>query len=242
MITISQSLEEILSDHKKSRKPLAVVLAGHNGSGKTTFWYDHVVNRFQIPLLNADRIFMSILPEAVAGEKLPSWASDIRDKNRSWMKVAQKSVESFVSHAMEHKVPFAVETVFSHWKKMKDGRIESKIDLIKQMQDAGYYVLLLFVGLTSYQLSMGRVSTRVANGGHWVAANKLRTRFPRTQKAIKQAVSVADSAILYDNSSEAKYAFTVCRIQIGYKEIFDCRNIEKQPTTILEWLNKVSPK
>jgi predicted ABC-type ATPase len=37
-------------------KPLAIVLAGHNGSGESTLWYDNLVRALRIPLINADRL------------------------------------------------------------------------------------------------------------------------------------------------------------------------------------------
>lgn len=40
-------------------KPLAVIVAGHNGSGKSTMWYDYLVDEIHLPLLNADRMMMS---------------------------------------------------------------------------------------------------------------------------------------------------------------------------------------
>ena len=43
-------------------KPLAMVLAGHNGSGKSTLWYDNLVRALRIPLINADRLTLSLLP------------------------------------------------------------------------------------------------------------------------------------------------------------------------------------
>jgi predicted ABC-type ATPase len=242
MITLTSAVEAIQTAQKRSKKPLAVVLAGHNGSGKTTLWYKHLANQFQIPLINADRIMMSILPEVAKSQPLPQWASYLRDKDPSWMKTAQKGVEAFVAQAMAFKVPFAMETVFSHWKSIGDGNVESKIDLIKQMQNNGYYVLLLFVGLSNIQLSIARVETRVALGGHDVDVKKLVSRFPRTQKAIKEAVSIADAAILTDNSRKTRAAFTICRIQMGAEEIYDIRKAakKKQPV-ILEWLNIISP-
>lgn len=245
MTTLSKAVAAILSAQKKSNKPLAVVLAGHNGSGKSTLWYKELADKFQIPLVNADRMMMSILPEPEAspGRRLPAWASKLRDEDRSWMEVAQKGVEAFVAQAMARSVPFAMETVFSHWKKIPGGRIESKIDLIRQMQATGYYVLLLFVGLSNYQLSIARVITRVAKGGHDVDHAKLRNRFPRTQEAVKQALSIADATILTDNSREPHQAFTVCHVQMGDHEIYDCRAFpERQPPVILEWLNIVNPR
>lgn len=243
MITLPEAVDAILVAQKESGKPLAVILAGHNGSGKTTMWHEHLADKFQIPLVNADRMMMSILPEIDGHGHIPEWATTLRDYNQSWMQVAQKGVELFVAQAMAHNVPFAMETVFSHWKELDNGKIESKIDRIEQMQKAKYFVLLFFVGLSNDQLSIARVCTRVAEGGHNVDIRKLVSRFPRTQKAIRLASSVADVAILTDNSREMKDAFTICRIQMGDKEIYDRRNTRgKKPPAILDWLNIVSPR
>jgi predicted ABC-type ATPase len=243
MTTLTSAVDAILTAQKRSQKPLAVILAGHNGSGKSTLWYkQHLANQFQIPLINADRMMMSILPEVTKSQPLPQWASHLRDKDQSWMTVAQKSVYAFGAEAMALKVPFAMETVFSHWKEIEPGKIESKIDLIRQMQSSGYYVLLFFVGLSNAQLSIARVMTRVASGGHDVDIKKLISRFPRTQKAIREAVNIADAAILTDNSRKSGSAFTICRIQIGTEEIYDYRKaVVKKESVILEWLNVISP-
>lgn len=39
MTTLAQAVDHVLKAQKKSKKPLAIVLAGHNGSGKSTMWY-----------------------------------------------------------------------------------------------------------------------------------------------------------------------------------------------------------
>ena len=236
--------ESVLKAQKASDKPLAIVLAGHNGSGKSTMWYERgLADKFQMPLINADRMMLSILPESAAGQDMPPWAVAIRDLDPSWMEVAQKGVVAFVERAMDHKVPFAMETVFSHWRERADGKRESKIDLIRQMQDSGYFVLLVFVGLANVQLSITRVHTRVARGGHHVDENKLRERFPRTQIAIRHALRVADAAILADNSGEMEEAFTVYRVQLGDKEVFDRRRGgDKKSTAALQWLNVICPE
>jgi len=101
---------------------------------------------------------------------------------------------------MEREMPFAFETVFSHWKKHPDGRIESKADIIKTLHAAGYFVVLLFVGLSAPELSVLRVETRKEQGGHGVPLNKLNSRFPRTQRAIGYAAPIADMTLMFDNS------------------------------------------
>lgn len=158
------------------------------------------------------------------------------------MAVAQKGVEAFVAQAMAKQVPFAMETVFSHWVERPDGSVQSEVDLVREMQDAGYFVALVFVGLSSAQLSMARVSTREQQGGHAVASDRLVARFPRTQKAIEQARSVADAAILLDNNRTEDDAFTVCRVQVRETESFDLRRRETSvPPAIMQWLDVVAP-
>jgi predicted ABC-type ATPase len=237
------AIAAVLTVQEKANKPLAVVLAGHNGSGKSTLWYKRLAPQLEIPLVNADRMMLSILPEPDENKSLPAWASKLRDEDESWMGVAQKGVEAFVAQAMGHKVPFAVETVFSYLVKDEAGRIlKSKVDLIRQMRAEGYFVLLIFVGLADAQLSIGRVQSRKAQGGHDVQIDKLKERFPRTQEAMKSALDVADASLLVDNSRTLAKAFSLCRVQIASEEQFDIRNgTAKVPRAIQAWMPLVSP-
>jgi predicted ABC-type ATPase len=242
MIDLDAAVDGILQSSAASGKPLGVVVAGHNGSGKSTLWRRHLSPKIQIPLINADRMMLSVLPEPDSQGRLVSWASSLRDTNESWMRVAQKGVEAFVVQAMINKVAFAMETVFSHWIERADGTFSSKVDLIEQMQSAGYFVLLAFVGLTNSALSIARVQTRVAEGGHDVPLAKLYPRFERTQRAIRAALPIADASLLVDNSFDARRAFSVCRVQLRDEETFDLRRAAPSaPSAILEWLDLVSP-
>jgi predicted ABC-type ATPase len=242
MPSLDGAVADVLKAQKASGKQLAIVVAGHNGSGKSTMWYERLADTIKIPLINADRMMMSILPQVERGDHLPPWAVSLRDKDTAWMSVAQQGVKSFVAHAMLEKVPFATETVFSHWKELGGGRFESKVDQLREMQAAGYFVVLFFVGLTSDQLSLARVLTRVAAGGHAVDARKIKERFPRTQKAIGYAIKVADAAILIDNSRTQRSAFTVSQIRQGRDVLYDIRVERRRPAKeILAWLDVVDP-
>jgi predicted ABC-type ATPase len=243
MRAIPGAVNRVLAEQRASDRPLAVILAGHNGSGKSTLWYRRLADRLQIPLVNADRMMLSILPEVGVGERLPVWATELRDNNHSWMRVAQDGVQGFVTHAMAAMVPFAMETVFSYLKPLPDGTYDSKITLIRQMKEAGYFVMLVFVGLTSAELSIARVQTRVAQGGHAVEVDTLIARFPRTQIAIGKAASVADATIMVDNSRQLNQAFTVCRVQLCDNAVYDRRDgRHKVPLEITSWLDVVSPR
>jgi predicted ABC-type ATPase len=239
---LAAAVDEVLQAQRRTKKPLAIILAGHNGSGKSTMWRRMLSGHLQIPLVNADRIMLSILPEPGSDGALEDWARTLRDTDASWMSVAQSGVQAFVGHAMSAKVPFAFETVFSYWEEQPDGSILSKLDLIRDMQAAGYFVLLFFVGRSNVDLSILRVQTRVAENGHDVPLDRLVRRFPKTQRAIAAASKVADASIFTDNSRNPKQAFTVCRVQIGEKQVFDLREgADTVPPAIAEWLEVVMP-
>lgn len=236
---LNSAVDQIIQLQAASDKPLAIILAGHNGSGKSTMWYKSLADKLQLPLVNADRMMLSILPE---DSPLPNWATSLRDKNVAWMEVAQKGVQSFVAQAIGQQVSFATETVFSYWKPREGGGYHSKIDMIENLQKEGYFVLLFFVGLADVNLSIGRVATRKALGGHDVSITKLKERFPRTQAAIGKAISIADAAILADNSRTEKEAFTVVRVQAKSNVIFDARNTTTSkpiPPIIKGWMDTV---
>ena len=147
---------------------------------------------------------------------------------------------------MEQKLPFAFETVFSHWERRAHGkRYSSKIQEIKNLQSAGYFVVLLFVGLASPELSYFRVQTRLKAGGHGVPRNKIFSRFPRTQAAVGAASNIADMTIMFDNSRELGQAFSLARVQRRHKLLFDCRDTKYHVSRELRavagpWLSKVA--
>jgi predicted ABC-type ATPase len=206
-------------------KPIAFILAGHNGSGKSTLWSERLSPQLKIPLINADRLTSSILPTPdPKTSRLPRWAQELRDRDTRWQSLSQAGVQAFVSLVMEQQMPFALETVFSHWKELPGGGHESKLDTIIALQKAGYFVVLLFVGLASEQLSILRVQTRIEQGGHAVPLAKLKARFPRTQKAIGHAAPIADMTLMFDNSRTFDKAFALVRVQQKARVLFDCRD------------------
>jgi predicted ABC-type ATPase len=220
------TLIELLSPAIQNKsKPLAVVLAGHNGSGKTSLWTKRLSNELRIPLINADRLTESILPlpDTETG-LLPSWAQTLRNTDEKWQLLSQESVRAIRSVAVDMKLPFAFETVFSHWQLRSDGTYESKADDIQSMQAAGYLVVLLFVGLQNVETSILRVASRHAKGGHAVPLEKLQSRFPRTQKAIGHAAAIADMTVMFDNSRQERKAFALTRAQSKSEVLFDCRD------------------
>ncbi len=240
------SLNSLLHIATAEDKPTAILLAGHNGSGKSTLWYTRLADGLQIPLVNADRLTLSLLPLADENQKLKPWAARLRDEDERWQKLSQDGVQLFMGLIMDQEMSFAFETVFSYLKKQTDGTFRSKTDTILTLQRHGYFVVLMFVGLATAELSILRVATRRSQGGHDVPEAKLRSRFPRTQQAIKMASAVADMTLMFDNSRSVEEAFSLVRAQKKQTVLYDCRDRQfKQDPGLVEiaglCLSKVAP-
>lgn len=175
--TVSGAVNEAL----ESGRPLLLVLAGPNGAGKSTF-HDAYVAPLGLPFVNADRIALAMDPPsytpAVAGYE----AAELADVERRLLVGERKS--------------FCMETVFS------DPRGE-KVRFLREAQQAGHVVILVFIGLDGPELSLGRVVQRVAAGGHDVPTVKLRKRFPRSVRNLRRALRFVDHAFLFDNNSRS---------------------------------------
>jgi len=92
---------------------------------------------------------------------------------------------------MSLKVSFCFETVLSH---------PSKIDMIKDARDRGYFVELYFVGTENPKINIERVQYRVRNGGHSVPTEKIVKRYYRSMENVVSACFHANHVTLYDNS------------------------------------------
>lgn len=191
-------------------------------------------------------MILSILPEPDgATRRMPTWAQALRDNDVRWQSVAQRGVREFKRLAMDDQIPFAFETVFSHWVRQPDGSHASKAEDILQLQAAGYYVVLIFVGLASVDYSILRVQARKQQGGHDVPLAKLQARFSRTQAAVGHASRVADMTWMFDNSRGVDAAFTLARVQMRSRVLYDARDLRYAVDAALRevcspWLDRVS--
>jgi predicted ABC-type ATPase len=159
--------------------PNLYIIAGPNGSGKTTF-----VQRFLpyyadcINFVNADLIASGLSPFSpeIAAIKAGKLMLDEIDRFRKLY------------------VDFAFETTLSG---------KSYIRLLKEMKEAGYKIHVYFLWLRSVELALDRVKNRVAMGGHDVPAQTVRRRFDRGLHNLFHLYRlVTDSWIIFDNSEE----------------------------------------
>jgi predicted ABC-type ATPase len=157
----------------KSQKQLWI-LAGANGAGKSTFYRLFLKSR-GINLINADIIARTINP--------------VNKESASYK--AMIIAERLRQDLLRQGISFCFETVFSH---------PSKIDFIARAKSLGYHIVLVYIHLETPELNEARVHQRVAEGGHNVPPQKIRSRIPRTMKHIANVLPLIDEARLLDNS------------------------------------------
>ena len=151
------------------------MVIGPNGSGKTTFVAEFLA--LELPgyaYVNADEIAKARWPA---------------DSDAHAYEAAQVAAETR-AHLIAGGRSFIAETVFSH---------PSKLEEIRSAQAAGYQVVL-HVMLVPEELAVRRVAYRVQAGGHDVPEHKIRERYRRLWRLVAQAISLADRAVVYDNS------------------------------------------
>ncbi len=173
------------------------LLAGPNGAGKSSL-YKAACAEGLIPadaeFVNADLHERDHLQHIHDPQKRSEAARDWADSRRA--------------HLLQAGASFVSETVFSH---------PSKIELIAEAQALGYRVVLLVVCVDDPQMLLARVRQRVSEGGHDVPAQRILDRYPRTLQNLKQAVKLADLAMLFHNPNtgkglpEAPQRVAVCR-------------------------------
>ncbi len=83
------------------------------------------------------------------------------------------------------------ESTFSH---------SSKVELVREAKRQGYAVSIYHVAVRSSDIAVSRVASRVGQGGHDVPEQKTRDRFVRNQPLIREALLLADTAKIYDNT------------------------------------------
>jgi predicted ABC-type ATPase len=156
--------------------PELYVIAGANGAGKSTI-SKSLTQQVAIPIID---------PDAIARELNPNDPAKVAvQAGRTAIGRAQKYIETSTS--------FGIETTLS-------GR--NYLKLMKSLKQVGWNVSLIYIGIDNPETSIRRVKERVGRGGHDVPINDIRRRYDRSLNNLPIAIALADSVILYDNSTQ----------------------------------------
>lgn len=159
--------------------PTAIVLAGINGSGKTTASRAILAETLKLmTFVNADVIALGLCGF---------------DPNRAALEAGRIMLERLHKLA-ERREDFAFETTLA---------ARTYAGWLKSLRQNGYDIHLLYFWLKSPELAIGRVANRVKAGGHHVPDDTIRQRYSRSIRNFFELYRpVATTWKVYDNSGE----------------------------------------
>lgn len=178
-----------LSPHK----PVLIVIAGPNGSGKTTITSKILHHEWM-----EDAVYIN--PDIVAQEKFGDWNST---------EAVMKSVrycEELREQCIKTSKSLIFETVLS---------AEGKINFLKRAKLAGYFIRLFFVATDSPTTNAARIAKRVMEGGHDVPIPKVISRYYKSIRNCGIVSLFADRTYVYDNSTDNEEARLLFRMKDG---------------------------
>ena len=154
-----------------------IIVAGPNGTGKTTFAREYLLKEANCPdFVNVDLIAAGLSPF---------------DPDRAAIR-AGRVMLSEIERRVRKGESFAFETTLS-------GQIYAR--LIPRWRKAGYRVKLIFLSLPNAEIAIARVAARVAQGGHHVASGVVRRRFESGLRNFQDIYKdLVDKWEWYDNS------------------------------------------
>ena len=95
--------------------------------------------------------------------------------------------------ALSGNKDFTFETVLS-------SRIN--MELLKKAKERGYRIEVIYVLTADVEINVRRVKSRVANGGHSVPEEKIRSRYKKSLANISELITLADRLVIVDNSDD----------------------------------------
>ena len=175
------------------RKPTLCVIAGPNGSGKTSTTIQLLQNEWSEGSLY-------INPDNIAQEQFGDWNSP-----DAVMKAAKVATELRYK-CLEEKKDFVFETVFSS---------EEKLDFLRKAHEFGFFIRLFYVCTSNPMINVSRITKRYLEGGHEVPISKIISRYYKSYVNATKAISFVDRAYIYDNSVEDQLPQLLFRMTEG---------------------------
>lgn len=174
-------------------KPELIVIAGPNGSGKTSVTQKFLQHEWSegIDYIN---------PDQIAKDVFGDWNS-----HDAVIKAANYC-ERWREDCLRDKRSFVFETVFS---------ARDKIDFIIRAKKAGFFIRIFFIATNHPSINASRVAHRVMEGGHDVPIAKIISRYYKSILNCEIISNIVDRLYVYDNSSDGKDATLLFRLTNG---------------------------
>lgn len=193
------------------KKPVLIIVAGPNGSGKTT-----VTSKILRHQWLEDSVYIN--PDNVAQDRFGDWNSE------SAVLKAAKYCEEWREQCLVEKRSMIFETVFSS---------DEKVRFVERAVAAGFFVRLFFVCTTSPVINAARIANRVMKGGHDVPISKIISRYQKSILNCSRIIRNVNRVYLYDNSVEDGEAQLLIRYADG-------RVAKRYCETLPEWAKQIT--
>ncbi len=192
-------------------KPVLIVIAGPNGSGKTTITSKILKHEWM-----EDALYVN--PDQVAQDRFGDWNS--KEAVMQAVEYCEKQREDSLLDGKS----LIFETVLSS---------ENKVAFIRRAREAGFFIRIFFVATSHPSINAARIAQRVMEGGHDVPITKVISRYYKSILNCKRCASLADRVYIYDNSVDDADARLLFRMTDGqlFKQYTD--DIPEWALTIL---------
>ena len=192
-------------------KPVLIVIAGPNGSGKTTITSKILKHEWM-----EDALYVN--PDQVAQDRFGDWNS--KEAVMQAVEYCEKQREDCLLDGKS----LIFETVLSS---------ENKVAFIRRSREAGFFIRIFFVATSHPSINAARIAQRVMEGGHDVPITKVISRYYKSILNCKRCASLADRVYIYDNSVDDADARLLFRMTDGqlFKQYTD--DIPEWALTIL---------
>ena len=166
------------------------IISGCNGAGKTTASYTvlpEILNCREF--VNADEIARGLAPFNPGSVAIE----------------AGKLMLQRIEELLKRNETFSIETTLA---------TRSYVNLVKQAQEQGYSVRLLFFWLSTPELAVKRVAERVSKGGHDIPQDIIRRRYVAgINNLFKLFMPIVNYWAIFDNSETPRR-----KVAIGGKD------------------------
>ncbi len=199
-----------------AHQPVIVVVAGPNGSGKTSLTQDLRLHQWV-----AGEGFIYVNPDDIAQEVYGDWNS-----TEATIKAANQA-DRIREQCLEQKNSLVFETVMS---------AANKVDFLRRAKRAGYFIRLFFVGTNSPTINAARVAQRVTEGGHTVPIEKIISRYSKSIVNCAVVARFVDRTYVYDNSIDGQKATRLFRAVDGIVHKIYQQDINQWAQIVLDTL------
>lgn len=195
------------------KKPILIVVAGPNGSGKTS------TTRLVIKHEWAEQCIY-INPDEIAQTKFGDW------NNPDAVRQAVEYCEEWREQLLKEHKDFIFETVLS-----SDG----KVDFLKRAKEEGYFIRVFFICTETPSINAARIAKRVMEGGHDVPIQKIISRYLKAITNATRVAAFADRAYFYDNSVDNQEARILFRTSDG-------KLVKQYTESLPDWAKTIKDK